>query len=103
MGKDKIRSIRLSEEIEEVIDQQIGSNFTEKLTNLITHCIFELPEKERQLERYQQMIIKEREKLQQITRTNMDLAGRARSLENQFKNMERELESILKQYSNTEL
>lgn len=103
MGKDKIRSIRLSEEIEEVIDQQIGSNFTEKLTNLITRCIFELPEKERQLERYQQLIIKEREKLQQITRTNMDLAGRARSLENQFKNLERELESILKQYSNTEL
>lgn len=103
MAKDKIRSIRLSEEIEEVIDQQIGSNFTEKLTNLITRCIFELPEKERQLERYQQLIIKEREKLQQITRTNMDLAGRARSLENQFKNLERELDSILKQYSNTEL
>ena len=103
MGKDKIRSIRLSEEIEEVIDQQIGGNFTEKLTNLISRCVFELPEKERQLERYQQLIIKEREKLQQITRTNMDLAGRARSLENQFKNLERELDSILKQYSNTEL
>lgn len=27
MAKNKIRSIRLSEEIEEVIDQQVGSNF----------------------------------------------------------------------------
>lgn len=60
--KNNIRSIKFNDEIAELIDQQIGDTFTQKFENLITKCAWELPEKEKQLERAKEMVQRERER-----------------------------------------
>lgn len=47
--KSNIRSIRFSDELAELIDRQIGDTFTAKFENLITKCVWELPQKEEQI------------------------------------------------------
>ena len=59
--KKNIRSIQISDEIAALIDQQIGDTFTQKFENLVTKCTWELPEKEKQLERAKEMVQKEKE------------------------------------------
>ena len=54
--KNNIRSIRISDEIAELIDRQAGANFTEKWENLVTRCVWELPKKEQELERLNKRI-----------------------------------------------
>lgn len=49
-NKNNIRSIRISDDILELIEQQAGNNFTEKWENLVTRCVWELPQKEKDLE-----------------------------------------------------
>ncbi|WP_366946646.1 hypothetical protein, partial [uncultured Oscillibacter sp.] len=49
--KPNIRSIRFSDELAELIDRQVGNTFTEKFENLVTQCVWELPQKEAELER----------------------------------------------------
>jgi len=39
MSKKNIRSIRFSDELADLIDQQVGRNFTEKLENLVIRCV----------------------------------------------------------------
>ena len=43
--KNNIRSIRFSDELAELIDRQVGNTFTEKFENLVTRCVWELPQK----------------------------------------------------------
>lgn len=59
--KKNIRSIRFSDEIAELIDQQIGNTFTQKFENLVTKCVWELPEEEKKLARAKEMVQRERE------------------------------------------
>lgn len=63
MAKNNIRSIRFSDELAELIDRQVGNSFTEKFENLITRCVWELPQKEEQLKYIQEQIERERERL----------------------------------------
>ena len=58
-NKTKLRSIRLSDTMAKLIDQQVGKNFTEKYENLITRCVLELPKKEKQLKEVQERIDRE--------------------------------------------
>lgn len=61
--KNNIRSIRFSDELAELIDQQAGRTFTEKFENLVTRCVWELPQKEQQLEGLNMQIKEKREQL----------------------------------------
>jgi hypothetical protein len=61
-GKPNIRSIRFSDELAELIDRQAGNTFTEKFENLVTRCVWELPQKEAELERLE----KELERLRSV-------------------------------------
>lgn len=54
--KGNIRSIRFSDELADLIDQQIGDTFTAKFESLITKCVWELPEKEKELSRLEEQI-----------------------------------------------
>ncbi len=63
-SKNNIRSIRFSDEMAKLIDRQQGDTFTRKFENLITRCVWELPEKERELE---ERIQEKRELLRAIT------------------------------------
>ena len=48
MAKNNIRSVRFSDELIEIIEQQVGDNFTQKFERLVYNCYMLLPEKERQ-------------------------------------------------------
>lgn len=58
--KNNIRSIRFSDELAELIDRQAGRSFTEKFENLVTHCVWELPQKEAELKRLDEQIADKR-------------------------------------------
>lgn len=64
--KNNIRSIRFSDELAELIDRQVGNNFTEKFENLITRSIWELPAREKELEQINTQIRKRREQLDHL-------------------------------------
>ena len=66
-AKNNIRSIRFSDELAELIEQQQGRNFTEKLENLITRCVRELPAKEEELFKLETLIQEKREQLRGMT------------------------------------
>lgn len=66
-GKNNIRSIRFSDEMAELIDRQQGDTFTQKFENLVTRCVWELPEKEKELEQLEAKIKEKRKQLQEMT------------------------------------
>lgn len=88
-GKGYIRSIRFSEELAELIDRQVGNSFTEKYENLITRCVWELPQKEAELKRIQKKIQQERKRL-------ADLRKRREKLGQTIGSIQRELDYQLK-------
>lgn len=72
-GKSNIRSIRISDEMAELIDRQAGANFTEKWENLITRCVWELPKQEEQLKAIQERIKQEQQRLWDLQRATEQL------------------------------
>ena len=96
-SKGLIRSIRISDDMAELIDQQVGNNFTEKWENLITRCVWELPQKEKELQQIQERIDRERQRLRDLQQATEQL----RMLENDlatarryFQYVERRAKSI---------
>ena len=72
-GKPNIRSIRFSDELAEFIDRQAGNTFTEKFENLVTRCVWELPQKEAELERLEEKIQQERKRLAELQKRRTKL------------------------------
>ena len=64
--KTNIRSIRFSDEVIEIIEQQQGRNFTEKFDSLVYNCYMLQSEKEKELARLDEQIQKQRERLNRI-------------------------------------
>jgi len=79
--KSNIRSIRFSDELAELIDRQVGDTFTQKFENLVTKCVWELPNREKQLKDIEEQIKKERERLYSLQKATEQL----RLLENDLK------------------
>ena len=73
MAKNNIRSIRFSDELAELIERQVGDTFTQKFENLITRCVWELPEQEKRLEEVREDIRLERERLYNLQRATEQL------------------------------
>lgn len=71
--KNNIRSIRFSDEMAEPIDRQVGDTFTQKFENLITRCMWELPQKEAELQRIQKLISQKRQKLAELQETEQQI------------------------------
>ena len=80
-AKNNIRSIRFSDELAELIDRQVGDTFTQKFENLITRCVWELPQREKQLADIQAQIKKEMDRLYDLRRA----AEQLRMLEQDIK------------------
>lgn len=72
-SKSNIRSIRISDDMTALIDQQVGANFTEKWENLVTRCIWELPKQEERLKDIQERIKKEQQRLYDLQRATEEL------------------------------
>lgn len=96
-SKGLIRSIRISDTMAELIDRQAGNNFTEKWEGLVTRCIWELPQKEAQLQQIQERIDRERQRLRDLQRATEQLRLLENDLETArryFKYVERRAKSI---------
>nr|WP_325223387.1 hypothetical protein [uncultured Oscillibacter sp.] len=92
-SKPNIRSIRFSDELAELIERQVGNSFTEKFENLITRCVWELPQKEAELKQVQERIQQERKRLADLQkrREKLDrvIGSIQQSLDYQLKELER--------------
>ena len=87
MAKNNIRSVRFSDEMIEIINQQIGDNFTQKFERMVYNCYMLLPEKQRQLEKLESDIRLRRRDLEDLSNRYNSAAGCLRSLEYQIKGM----------------
>mgnify|MGYP004509654119 CR=1 FL=1 len=88
MAKNNIRSVRFSDEMMEIINQQIGDNFTQKFERMVYNCYMLLPEKERQLERLEASISQRRRDLEDLSNRYNSAAGCLRSLEYQLRDIQ---------------
>jgi len=50
--KSNLKSVRLSDDLIELIERQVGDTFTAKLENLVTRCVWELPRKEEEIKNW---------------------------------------------------
>ena len=95
MKKGNIRSIRFSDELIEIIDQQVGDNFTQKFERLVYNCYMLLPEKERQLDQLEERIQRKRAELAELSQ-HYDISARTlHSIENELFAIKRTLSSMI--------
>lgn len=66
MAKNNIRSMRFSDAMIEIIEQQVGDTFTAKFETLVTKCAWELPRKEKELKQIQERITEEKKRLERL-------------------------------------
>ncbi|MDE6455895.1 MAG: hypothetical protein K2L38_08330 [Dysosmobacter sp.] len=92
-GKPNIRSIRFSDELAELIERQVRSTFTEKFENLVTRCVWELPQKEEELKRLQKDIEQERRLLVKLMQKRRNLDQVIQSIQ---QNLDYQLEKLKK-------
>lgn len=82
MSKNNIRSIRFSDELAELIDQQVGETFTQKFEHLIYRCIWELQAQEKQLAAIKEEIRQERERLYNLQKATEELHRLEKDIKN---------------------
>lgn len=87
-SKNNIRSMRFSDEIIEMIEQQTGNTFTQKFENLVTRCCWELPAKERELAEIQKSIDQERKRLVDLRQATHDMYYLSQQINNAKKSLE---------------
>lgn len=92
MAKNNIRSVRFSDEMIEIINQQIGDNFTQKFERMVYNCYMLLPEKQRQLEKLESDIRLRRRDLEDLSNRYNSAAGCLRSVEYQIKGIQGSLD-----------
>jgi len=73
--KNNIRSIRFSDELMEIINDQVGDNFNQRFERLVYNCYLLLPEKERQLALLESRICAKQEELADLC-VQYDIASR---------------------------
>ena len=96
MAKSNIRSIRMSDELLELINQQIGENFTQKLETLVTKCVWELPQKEKQLQMIRDQIDREGRRLQDLSNKTYQLTMALDGMTRQAKVLESNIQATIK-------
>lgn len=93
-GKPNIRSIRFSDELAELIDRQVGNTFTEKFENLVTRCVWELPQREAELKEVQKQVRQEEKRLADLRKRRTVLDQTIQSIQKRLDYHLRELEKL---------
>lgn len=93
-GKPNIRSIRFSDELAELIDRQIGNTFTEKFENLVTRCVWELPQREAELKEVQKQVRQEEKRLADLRKRRIVLDQTIQSIQKSLDYHLRKLEKL---------
>ncbi len=96
--KTNIRSIRFSDEMAELIDRQNGETFQAKFENLITCCIWELPGKEKELARMEDLIRKKRAEYTQLTQQISQLNSMTNDIQWKMNSLNSALDRAVKQW-----
>ena len=91
MRKSNIRSIRFTDELVELIDRQVGDTFTARLENLVTRCVWELPERERQLAELDRQIAVKRKELMRLNEKAVTLRRTLDKVEGLVANIQTEI------------
>jgi len=71
--KPNQRSIRYSDEIAEIIDSQIGENFSDKFEKLIYNSYIQVEKQKEEAERYKKMANTERQRYFKLMNINIEL------------------------------
>ena len=95
--KNNIRSIRFSDEIIEMIESQAGETFTAKFEALVTRCVWELPQKEKELAAIQARINEEKENFRFVQREVGKLRNTVRGLNYTLESMTRQINQAIDQ------
>lgn len=85
--KSNIRSMRFSDEILALIEEQPGDTFTAKFEMLVMTCVQELPKKQKELEQVESRIRIKREEFKR-------LADTARAYEAALNNMKYDMQRL---------
>ena len=85
--KTNIRSLRYSDEIADLIDRQVGENFSQKFENLVTRAFYEVPAAEAELEQLKKQIEAKRWKLGELSKKAQKLEAVTRDIEWRLKNL----------------
>ena len=97
MRKTNIRSIRFTDELVELIDRQVGDTFTARLENLVTRCVWELPERERQLAELDRQIAVKRKELMRLNEKAVTLGRTLGKIEGLVANIQTEIIRAVKE------
>lgn len=97
MRKSNIRSIRFTDELVELIDRQVGDTFTARLENLVTRCVWELPERERQLAELDRQIAVKRKELMRLNEKAVTLGRTLGKVEGLVANIQTEIIRAVKE------
>lgn len=97
MRKSNIRSIRFTDELVELIDRQVGDTFTARLENLVTRCVWELPERERQLAELDRQIAVKRKELMRLNEKAVTLRRTLGKVEGLVANIQTEIIRAVKE------
>ena len=97
MRKNNIRSIRFTDELVELIDRQVGDTFTARLENLVTRCVWELPERERQLAELDRQIAVKRKELMRLNEKAVTLRRTLDKVEGLVANIQTEIIRVVKE------
>ena len=90
--KNNIRSIRFSDELMEIINQQVGDSFNARFERLVYNCYMLLPERERQAQLLQNRIDQQKKELSQLSSRYYAAVGLIRSMEYKLSDMQKLLE-----------
>lgn len=87
-NKSNIRSMRFSDEIIEMIESQAGETFTAKFEALVTKCVWELPQKEKQLKYIEEQIERQKKRLSEIEKQANAIGSKMNDFKYSLQNME---------------
>lgn len=103
MPKENIRSIRMSDEIMEIVNQQQGRNFTEKFERLVYNCYMLTDQKSKEIKKLDEDIQIQREKLKYMAEQTTKLKNEQNAVSRALNNYHTALNIAVESIENTAL
>lgn len=101
--KGNLKSVRLSDDLIELIERQVGDTFTAKLENLVTRCVWELPKREKELEQIEEQIKKKRQMMAEASSRYAKMINQLEPLEEKLYQLENAIGRALDEWPHCEM
>lgn len=96
-----MKSVRLSDDVFDLIERQAGDTFTAKFESLLTRAFLELPAAQAELDRVHTQIAFQRERLRDLTRLYRDLSSLYYDLNSKSKSVCSSLDAVLSRFDDS--